>query len=102
MKSLTALLCLLATASHAAFSDGWVLWSPRDEAKPAAEASQTGGHDGKGALVLETGAGEQWIGCWTNTLPVEGGQHYQVQRVEKGQRHAHCAPQRVCAHPLAG
>lgn len=83
MKSFTTLLCLLATASYAAFAEGWVLWSPRDEAKPAAEVSQTGGHDGKGALVLETGAGEQWIGCWTNTLPVEGGQHYQFSAWKK-------------------
>jgi len=34
MKSLTTFICLLATASHAAFSDGWSLWSPRNEAKP--------------------------------------------------------------------
>ena len=80
----TLFLCLLATASHAAvLSEDWSLWSPRDEAKPAAELSQTGGHDGKGALILETGAGEQWIGCWTNTLPVEGGQHYQFSAWKK-------------------
>ena len=83
MKSLTTFICLLATASHAAFSDGWSLWSPRDEAKPDAVVSQTGGHNGKGSLILETGAGEQWIGCWTRTLPVEGGKHYQFSAWKK-------------------
>lgn len=76
MKPLALLLCLLATTSQAYFSEGWSLWSPREEAKPDADALKTGGHDGQGALVLETGAGEHWIGCWTRTLPVEGGKHY--------------------------
>lgn len=83
MKSFTALLFLLATAAPAAFPDGWSLWSPRDEAKPDAEVSQTGGHGSKGSLILKTGAGEQWIGCWTRTLPVEGGQHYQFSAWKK-------------------
>ncbi|MDI1310780.1 nitrilase-related carbon-nitrogen hydrolase [Prosthecobacter sp.] len=83
MKSFTALLFLLATAAPAAFPDGWSLWSPRDEAKPDAEVSQTGGHGGKGSLILKTGAGEQWIGCWTRTLPIEGGQHYQFSAWKK-------------------
>lgn len=77
MKFFTALLCILATASHAVMADDWSLWSPRDEAKPVGSVSMAGGHEGKGALVLETGAGEHWIGCWTRTLPVEGGKHYQ-------------------------
>jgi len=77
MKTFALLFCLFASASHAAFSDGWSLWSPRDEAKPDANVIKTGGHDGKGSLILETGKGEHWIGCWTRTLPVEGGKHYQ-------------------------
>ncbi|MFN0076033.1 MAG: carbon-nitrogen hydrolase family protein [Prosthecobacter sp.] len=83
MKTLTLLLCLLATASQAAFSDGWSLWSPRDEAKPDANVSNTGGINGKGSLILETGPGEHWIGCWTRTLPVEGGEHYQFSAWKK-------------------
>jgi predicted amidohydrolase len=83
MKSIPLLLCLLATASHAALSDEWSLWSPREEAKPAADVSPKGGHGGKGSLVLETGAGEQWVGCWTRTLPVEGGKHYQFSAWKK-------------------
>jgi len=83
MKSLTLLFCLLATAAPARFTEGWSLWSPRDEAKPGADVSKTGGHDGGGALVLETGPGEHWIGCWTRTLPVKGGEHYQFQAWRK-------------------
>jgi predicted amidohydrolase len=82
MKPLALLLCLV-TISQAAFTEGWSVWSPRDEAKPDAAVSKTGGHDGKGALVLETGAGEHWIGCWTRTLPVEGGKHYQFSAWKK-------------------
>lgn len=83
MKPLTFLLCLLATVSQAYFTDGWSVWSPRDEAKPDADVSKTGGHDGKAALILETGKGEHWIGCWTRTLPVEGGRHYQFSAWKK-------------------
>ena len=83
MKSLTFLLCLLATVSRAALSDEWTLWSPREEATPQYSISAKGGADGKGALVLETGPGEQWIGCWTRTLPVEGGKHYRFHAMRK-------------------
>ncbi|WP_395745180.1 carbon-nitrogen hydrolase family protein [Prosthecobacter sp.] len=83
MKSLTLLLCLFATVSQAASAEGWVLWSPREEAKPEAEVSERGGREGKGALVLETGAGEQWIGCWTQTVQVEGGKHYEFSAWKK-------------------
>lgn len=83
MKLFTLLLCLLTTAAPAYFAEGWSLWSPRDEARPDADVSKNGGHDGGGALVLETGAGEHWIGCWTRTLPVQGGQHYHFQAWRK-------------------
>lgn len=59
------------------------MWSPRDEARPVGVVKETGGHEGKGALVLETGEGEQWIGCWTKTLPVEGGKHYEFSAWKK-------------------
>ena len=61
----------------------WTLVSPREEAKPEAVIHTKGGHDGKGSLVLETGEGEHWIGCWTKTLPVEGGRHYQFSAWKK-------------------
>lgn len=83
MKSLAAILCLLATATHAALPEGWTLWSPRDEARPTATQSSAGGHNDQGSLILETGPGEHWIGCWTRTLPVEGGQHYQFSAWKK-------------------
>ena len=45
--------------------------------------TQNGGHDGKGALVLETGEGEHWMGCWQRMIPVEGGRHYQFSAWRK-------------------
>lgn len=71
---------ILAAGVHAA---EWTLVSPREEAKPEAVIHTKGGHDGKGSLVLETGEGEHWIGCWTKTLPVEGGRHYQFSAWKK-------------------
>lgn len=71
------LLCLMlwnASLLLAAETE-WTLESPREEARPQAVQKETGGHDGKGSLLLETGAGEHWIGCWTKTVPVTGGKH---------------------------
>lgn len=62
---------VLATAAP------WTFESPRPEAAPAHREDPAGGHAGSPGLMLETGPGEHWIGCWTTTLPVEGGQHYQ-------------------------
>ena len=78
MKSLLFLV-LASAVAHADVTapGGWAVWSPRDEARPEAVFNAKGGRDGKGGLVMESGAGEQWIGCWQKTLPVEGGQHYQ-------------------------
>lgn len=55
----------------------WTLWTPRQEACPQGKVSAHGGHAGHDALVLETGPGEHWMACWTRTLPVQGGQHYE-------------------------
>ena len=75
MKAYWCLLSLLSASSFAAPTD-WELSSPREEATPHSQITAAGGHDGHGALVLETDSGEHWIGCWTRTLPVEGGKHY--------------------------
>ncbi len=83
MKLFPLLLYIATSASQAAFPDGWYLWSPRDEARPSAVANKSGGHDGKGVLVLETGKGGHWIGCWTRILPIEGGRHYQFSAWRK-------------------
>lgn len=83
MKPFTLCLCLVAAISQAWSAEGWSVWSPRDEAMPEAVASQSGGHDGKESLILETGKGEHWIGCWTRTLPVEGGKHHQFSAWKK-------------------
>jgi predicted amidohydrolase len=33
--------------------------------------------------VIETGPGEQWIGCWVKSVPVQGGKHYQFEAWRK-------------------
>jgi predicted amidohydrolase len=84
MKTPGLLLCLIATSSRLTAADAtWTLWAPRDQAKPESAITTQGGHDGKGSLILETGKGEHWIGCWTRTLPVEGGMHYQFSAWKK-------------------
>lgn len=74
MKTLCLLFCI--ASSIAAGSDDWSVWAPRDEARPEAGQPKTGGHDGNSALVLKSGPGEHWIGCWTRTLAIDGGKHY--------------------------
>lgn len=72
-----SLLCLMLWNASLllAVETEWILESPREEARPQAVQKETGGHDGRGSLVLETGTGEHWIGCWTKTVPVTGGKH---------------------------
>jgi predicted amidohydrolase len=83
MNRVFLLSCLLTLPLRADPASLWSIWSPRDEAAPKSSINQKGGHDGKEALILETGAGDHWIGCWTRTLPVEGGQHYQFSAWRK-------------------
>lgn len=73
---LLASLSLFSVEAGAFSGDGWSFWSPRAEATPDHAFNAKAGRDGHGALVIETGAGEQWIGCWQQTLPVVGGEHY--------------------------
>ncbi len=67
----------------AAEPGGWTLWSPRDEAKPQGTHQPASGPEGQELLTLQTGAGEHWIGCWTRTLPVQGGQYYRFHAARK-------------------
>jgi len=83
MKMPVLLLCLLVCSQLTAGETAWTLWAPRDEAKPESAITTEGGHEGKGSLVLETGKGEHWIGCWTRMLSVEGGKHYQFSAWKK-------------------
>lgn len=84
-----------ATWADAASEDGapisadWSFWSPRAEASPEHVKKADGGKDGRGGLVIKTGEGEQWIGCWSRTLPVAGGQHYQFDAWRKFTAVAH-------------
>lgn len=54
----------------------WTFLSPRPEVSPAHRAEPQGGHKNSPSWLIETQTGEQWIGCWTQTLSVQGGQHY--------------------------
>jgi predicted amidohydrolase len=74
---------LVGFSSQAADLEGWKFWSPRAEATPEHGVNPKAGRDGKGGLVIETGPGEQWIGCWEKTLPVQGGKHYQFEAWRK-------------------
>ena len=56
--------------------EGWSVWSPREEARPEAVFNAKAGRDGNGGFVMETGAGEHWMGCWQRTFPIDGGKHY--------------------------
>ncbi|GAA5148729.1 hypothetical protein GCM10023213_45400 [Prosthecobacter algae] len=73
MKCLFAVLSLCSSV----WAQTWTFESPRAEATPEHEQVEKGGRENHPGLVIKTGAGEQWIGCWTQTLPVQGGQHYQ-------------------------
>jgi predicted amidohydrolase len=77
---LSSCLVLMAStggiASAATSVEGWSFWSPREEATPDHAFNAKAGREGKGALVIENGAGEQKTGCWQKTMPVMGGQHY--------------------------
>ena len=60
-------LCVLAcvwSLSAIAGSDGWTFASPRASATPEHAYNSNAGGEGTGGLAIETGAGEQWIGCW--------------------------------------
>lgn len=81
-----ALSCavLSAAAIHAgspsplavSLADGWTFSAPREEVTPGHGFNPKAGRQGNGALVAETGEGEQWIGCWQKSMPVHGGWHY--------------------------
>ena len=75
MKCLFAACLLFGLQSLSAQT--WTFESPREEATPKHHISENEGHEKGPAWIIETGPGEQWIGCWTQTLPVQGGQHYQ-------------------------
>lgn len=81
MKKAFLLGCFaLASALHAdpaPAPSGWTFASPRSEAEPAHAWNPKAGREGKGAWVIETGEGEQWIGCWETALPVQGDRWYE-------------------------
>ncbi len=80
---------LAATQDGAPLSPDWVFWSPREEATPAHSLLPKGGNDGLGGMAIETREGEQWIGCWSRTFPIEGGKHYHFEAWRKIQSVAH-------------
>ena len=87
MKLRISLLAwLLATtvfANETAPPDGWSTAAPRDEIKPVFAYNTTGGPDGTGGFVIESGAREGLVGHWTKTFPVKGGQYYRFSARRK-------------------
>jgi predicted amidohydrolase len=63
--------------------DGWATYAPREEIRPNFSADAKGGRDGKGGLVIEADERDGLHGCWTKTLPVEGGKVYRFQAFRK-------------------
>ena len=55
----------------------WTLASPLPQSAPRAALEPGSGHQGSPGLVLQSGSGRHWNACWTHTLPVHGGHHYQ-------------------------
>lgn len=64
------------TRGGAPIPQDWTVWSPRAETRPTAAYDPTGGREGRAGWSLQTGPGEQWIGCWEHEIPVEGGKFY--------------------------
>ena len=56
--------------------EGWEERSSRAEIRPTFSLDATGGPNGKGSLVVETGAQEGLDGHWEKTFPVEGERWY--------------------------
>lgn len=85
MKPLLLFLCLALAPflSAADVTADWQPWSPRDEAAPASTRTPASGPDQPETLTLKTGPGEHWIGAWTKTVPVTGGQHYRFHALLK-------------------
>lgn len=59
--------------------DGWVFESPREEIQPSAKWLPDGGRTGRGALVIGSDSREGLTGCWTKTVPVDGGAWFQFR-----------------------
>lgn len=58
---------------------GWQFRFPRAEAAPNHHISSSEGRDGKGALLIETGTGNHWMGSWCKEFAVEGGASYEFE-----------------------
>ncbi|MBY0514807.1 MAG: carbon-nitrogen hydrolase family protein [Gemmataceae bacterium] len=62
---------------------GWTTASPRDEIRPAFAYDPVGGPDDTAAFVITADRREGLDGCWTTTVPVAGGRHYQFRAYYK-------------------
>jgi hypothetical protein len=81
---LTALAPIFCAAAFAADApEGWTTAAPRDEIKPAFAFNPTGGPDGRGSFVIESGPREGQMGHWAKTFAVKGGQHYRFGALRK-------------------
>jgi len=79
--ALAFLLCATTFAVEA--PSGWSTAAPRDEIKPDFTYNPTGGPDGAGGFVIESGTREGLVGRWTRTFAVTGGQYYRFSALRK-------------------
>jgi predicted amidohydrolase len=70
---LLSLIAFIPVSAH----DGWEFQSAREEIRPLFSLDATGGPNGNGALVAETGSQDGLDGHWSKTFDVSGGQWYQ-------------------------
>ena len=68
--------------------EGWSTTYPRDEIKPLFSYNQKGGPDKQGSFMIVSGKGQEPLGRWTRTFPVNGGRYYRfsVYRKYSGDR----------------
>jgi predicted amidohydrolase len=71
------------SSKAASAPDGWETFSPREEIRPQFAFEPHRGRDGKGCFIIEADGREGLQGCWTRTLPIEGGRVYRFQAFRK-------------------
>src|SRR5262245_34486966 len=58
--------------------DGWTTAAPRDEISPRFSYEASGGRNGAGRFVIQADARDGQQGCWTKSVPVQGGKFYRA------------------------
>lgn len=62
---------------------GWQTWAPREETRPTFRFDPQGGHDQRGSFVILHDDRDGLDGCWTTTVPVQGGTYYRFHALRR-------------------